>query len=188
MRHIIRRRARRPSAGTLLGSAALIVACTGAAYASIPASDGTIRGCYAATNGLLLGIPHSKGDTRIVDSAEACRSYEQPITWNQTGQKGDPGAAGEPASALWAVLDGDGTVARSSHVKLGGGTGRGPGGAGSYFVQFDRSILACAYVVSPEGAATAARILGEPSNTQIQVSTTNASGPVDSTVHVAVFC
>lgn len=55
----------------------------GAAYASIPGPDGRIHACYASTNGIWLGVPHSKGDVRIVDSAEACRSYEKAISWTQ---------------------------------------------------------------------------------------------------------
>jgi hypothetical protein len=68
-----------------------VLAAVGVGYAAIPGTDGQIKGCYATTNGLLLGIPHSKGDTRIVDSGEACRSYETAIAWNQ---QGSPGAAG----------------------------------------------------------------------------------------------
>lgn len=63
------------------------LAAVGVGYAAIPGSDGVIKGCYATTNGLLLGIPHSKGDTRIVDSAEACRSYETPLSWSQQGPR-----------------------------------------------------------------------------------------------------
>lgn len=70
------------------------LAAVGVGYAAIPGNDGVIKGCYATTNGLLLGIPHSKGDTRIVDSAEACRSYETPLSWSQQGPKGDPGPQG----------------------------------------------------------------------------------------------
>lgn len=77
-----------------VGAAALVMTMGGAAWAAIPAADGTIKGCYARTSGLLLEIPHSKGDVRIVDSAESCRSYEIPITWGERGPKGDPGPAG----------------------------------------------------------------------------------------------
>jgi hypothetical protein len=75
---------------TLLG----VLAAVGVGYAAIPGGDGTIKGCYATSKGLLLGIPHSKGDTRIVDSGEACRSYEKTIAWNQQGPKGDQGDRG----------------------------------------------------------------------------------------------
>lgn len=94
MRTTITRLRRRPSPGTTLAAAAAILVGSGVAYAAIPSGDGTIKGCYATTNGLLLGVPHSKGDTRIVDADEACRSYERAIAWNQQGPKGDTGAAG----------------------------------------------------------------------------------------------
>lgn len=84
------------------GIAISVVALTtmgGMAWAAIPSADGTIKGCYAKTNGLFLGIPYSKGDVRVVDSAESCRSYETLISWNQKGPKGDPGPAGPTGPA-----------------------------------------------------------------------------------------
>jgi hypothetical protein len=42
----------------------------------------------------VLGVPHSKGDLRLVDPAEPCRAYEQSVTWNQQGRPGTPGAPG----------------------------------------------------------------------------------------------
>jgi len=78
----------------LAASVAALVAAGGLAFGAIPAGDGTIKACYATTNGLLLGIPHSKGDVRMIDEAEACRSHEQVISWNQQGPKGDPGPQG----------------------------------------------------------------------------------------------
>jgi hypothetical protein len=80
----------------VLGVAAAVatVGATAVATGAIPAADGTIKACYATTNGVLLGIPHWKGDTRIVDSDESCRSYERALAWNQRGPKGDVGPAG----------------------------------------------------------------------------------------------
>ena len=71
-----------------------LLATVGVGWAAIPGADGQIKGCYATTNGLLLGIPHSRGDVRIVDSAAACRSYEQSVSWSQKGPKGDAGSPG----------------------------------------------------------------------------------------------
>lgn len=83
-----------PSPALAVASAALVAALSGVAVAAIPSAGGSIQGCYALTDGLLLGIPHSKGDTRIVDESATCRSYEKAIAWNQKGLKGDPGSIG----------------------------------------------------------------------------------------------
>lgn len=79
---------------TTLVVAALVAALGGGAYAAIPGGDGSIKACYATTSALLLGIPHSKGDTRIVDEHEACRTYEKPISWSQRGPQGEQGDQG----------------------------------------------------------------------------------------------
>ncbi len=73
---------RRPSPSIIVAVVAVVLAVGGVTYAAIPASDGTLHACYAQTNGLLLGIPHSKGDLRLVDEDEACRNYEQPVSWD----------------------------------------------------------------------------------------------------------
>jgi hypothetical protein len=89
----LRRRLRRPSPGTALGFIALAVVLGGVASAAIPAADGKIKACYAKTGGLLT----SKGDVRLVDENEACRSSETAISWNQKGPKGDPCLPSDPA-------------------------------------------------------------------------------------------
>lgn len=83
---------RRPVAGALVALGVLALALFGVSYAAIPGSDGVVNGCYAKTDGLLLG--HSKGDLRVVDSGESCRSYEIALSWNQQGLKGAPGPQG----------------------------------------------------------------------------------------------
>ena len=50
----------------------------GFAWATIPAANGSIRACYQKTDGQL----------RVIDSTEACRTSEIPISWNQTGPQG----------------------------------------------------------------------------------------------------
>ena len=77
-----------------------IVAAGGIGYAAIPAADGQVKGCYAKTNGLLLGIPHSKGDLRIVDEDEACRSYETTSSGTRwaSGVTPEPPAPGAPSA------------------------------------------------------------------------------------------
>jgi hypothetical protein len=90
----LRARLRRPSPATAIALIALSVAMGGVAYASIPDSGGVFHGCYATTEGLVLGIPHTKGETRLVQPGEACRSYEQAVSWNQQGTPGTNGVSG----------------------------------------------------------------------------------------------
>lgn len=88
-----------------VGAGVLVLAAAGTvAYAAIPSSDGTISACYATQdapkpllNVSLGGTPaaYAKGDVRIVQTGEQCRSYEVPIAWSQHGIKGDPGPRGE---------------------------------------------------------------------------------------------
>jgi hypothetical protein len=82
-----------------------IVAAGGIGYAAIPGADGQIKACYATSNGLLLGIPHSKGDMRVIDEGETCRAYETTLRWNQKGVKGDAGPVG-PAGPAGPAGDG----------------------------------------------------------------------------------
>jgi type VI secretion system secreted protein Hcp len=61
------------------------------AVASIPATDGTVNGCYV-TSGIL------KGALRVVDAPTDCTRFETAIKWNQKGQDGLPGAPGAPGA------------------------------------------------------------------------------------------
>lgn len=69
-----------------LGAGAILVVSVGVAYAAIPASNGTINGCYSG----------GQGQLRVIDaeSGETCKSNETAISWNQQGPQGIPGAIG----------------------------------------------------------------------------------------------
>jgi hypothetical protein len=56
----------------------------GVAYASIPAPDGTINGCYKNSTGMLITI----------DSSASCPSGYTALNWSQTGPQGPAGATG----------------------------------------------------------------------------------------------
>lgn len=56
---------------------------TGVAYASIPAPDGTIHGCYKNSTGMLITI----------DSSASCPTGYTALNWSQTGPPG-PSTAG----------------------------------------------------------------------------------------------
>lgn len=61
-----------------------------AVQAAIPDSHGVIHGCYGKS-----GTP-SKGQLRVRDASqgEQCRSYENPLDWNATGEAGATGPTG----------------------------------------------------------------------------------------------
>ncbi|MFL6157936.1 MAG: hypothetical protein ACJ72D_17730 [Marmoricola sp.] len=172
----------RKQAAILTAGFAALGAIGTVAYAAIPSADGTFAGCVAKTNGLFLAIPHNKGDLRVVDATEACRSYESRVSWNQQGTPGQPGAS---AAAVWAVINPDGTVARGSHV-----IDSFRGQAGLYFVEFDRRIDNCAFSVTPDGTRLAGTTLSTPSQTQVEafVHNTDTGQGTDGQVSVAVFC
>ncbi|MGH3071173.1 MAG: hypothetical protein ACRDNB_02740 [Gaiellaceae bacterium] len=74
---------------TLMGAAAGALAATviagGVAWATIPAADGVIHGCYQK----------EEGNLRVVDNTVAsCRPAEVAISWSQTGPQGSQGPAG----------------------------------------------------------------------------------------------
>jgi hypothetical protein len=73
----------------LLGAVAT-VALAGTAYATIPAGDGVIQGCYAKSGGTL----------RVIDaSVTNCKAGETALNWSQQGVPGPTGDPGEPGPA-----------------------------------------------------------------------------------------
>ena len=101
-------------------AAPLVVALgagTAVAIAAIPASDGTIHGCYAPTTATSPTLP---GELRIVDEGVNCASTEQTLTFNQQGPAGPQGDPGPPGDS--------GTGTDTS----GGGGGFGSGGASPF--------------------------------------------------------
>ena len=69
---------------TGLVTTALLTVAAIVAVASIPASDGTINGCYKNGNGALS----------VIDSAATCPNGTTPLNWNQTGLQGPAGPEG----------------------------------------------------------------------------------------------
>jgi type VI secretion system Hcp family effector len=96
-----------------LPAAVALGAGTAVAIAAIPASDGTIHGCYAPTNAVSPTLP---GELRIVDEGVNCAAGEQTLTFNQQGPVGPPGPQGDP-----------GPPGDSGSGGSGGSTGSGGG-------------------------------------------------------------
>jgi hypothetical protein len=67
---------------------AALMTAGGVAYATIPASDGTINGCYRTAAG------DNQGQLRIVDNGSSCRSNETAIQFSQQGIAGPAGPTG----------------------------------------------------------------------------------------------
>lgn len=156
--------------------AVALTAMGGVAWAAIPAADGTVRGCYAVSNGLLLGIPHSKGDVRVVDSGESCRSYETLITWSQRGPKGDTGSTG-PTGPI-GPIGAQGVAGPVGPVGPAGSTGAtGPSGpAGSAGPAGGTGLAGPAGPIGPQGPAGAA---GGLSGYQVVTATGGGSEQFD---------
>jgi hypothetical protein len=72
----------RPTPAMVVALVALLIACSGAAFAAIPSSSGTITACYTAT-----------GSLRVIDpeAGQACRSAETQLSWKDgiTGKVAD---------------------------------------------------------------------------------------------------
>ncbi|MEO3859121.1 hypothetical protein [Acrocarpospora sp. B8E8] len=80
--------ARKRSLG-VLAAAGILILGGGAAYAAVPAEE--FHGCVGKLTGSL----------RVIDPAknQRCLALETPITWNQTGPAGVPGATGPAGPA-----------------------------------------------------------------------------------------
>jgi len=74
----------RAKAITAAAAAGGVLLVGSVAYATIPAADGTIHGCYNTTSGVL----------RAVEAGATCRNGEQPLAWSQTGPPGPQGPTG----------------------------------------------------------------------------------------------
>lgn len=156
----------RPTPAVAIAVTALVVATTGVAVAAIPGGRGEITGCYA-TKTSLLGLTHSKGDMRIIDEADSCRSYETALTWNRTGPQGptgpqgNTGAVGAPGPAGATGQAGDrgpqgqsGAVGPQGDAGLQGPQGdKGDPGASGGLAGYERVSKTTTFQTDNEGQA-----------------------------------
>jgi Collagen triple helix repeat (20 copies) len=76
----------------LVAAAALaVLAAAGVAYATIPSAGGVYTACELKGVGTIRLIDPSVGGSSLLGR---CTSFEQQISWNQTGQTGPAGATG----------------------------------------------------------------------------------------------
>src|SRR5258708_23869827 len=94
--------------GILIGITALVLTAGGAiAYASIPAPNGTIDGCYKTSG-------PAQGALIIIDSTATCPSGTAALNWNQTGPQGPAG----PAPPGPGGLGGGGLYGRAAPARV----------------------------------------------------------------------
>jgi hypothetical protein len=148
------------------------------ALATIPDSNGVIHGCYLNKDGALRVID---------DSASSCRPGETPLDWSQSGPpgpQGEQGPPGAPATALWALVDSDGTLLAGSGVPSVSHIGQG-----EYLVEFDETVQLCAGVATPWYPALAAAVADVAVQPQTKsVAIGGSDGLHDSRFQIAVFC
>lgn len=109
-----------------------------------------------------------------------------------SGPKGDTGAPGAPATALWAVINGDGTKARASSAFVSSSRT----GFGDYKIIWDRDVSQCAWVatVNVLGFNGFVGVQQGPDSQTVrylvyrQFPPDNHFGTDDLPVHAAVFC
>jgi hypothetical protein len=133
---------RRPS--LVLIVIAVTLGAGGIAVATIPDSGGIIHGCFK----------NRTGDLRVIDTEaqppEACTARETPLSWNQQGPKGEPGAPGGGGAHAHVLADGTLDAARStagismSRVQFGPESGFFP------VYCFDLPVQADNVVATPE--------------------------------------
>jgi hypothetical protein len=125
----------------------------------------------------------------IAPVGDAC----QPQAGGAPGPTGPQGPPGDPATALWAVVNLDGTLARGSGAVS---SARLDPGFGTYEVIFDRDVTGCAYVASAgqasSGVAPDAFLSTSPRNGNANGvfldARTSAGASVGNPFHLAVFC
>src|SRR5258708_28352907 len=102
--------------GILIGITALVLTAGGAiAYASIPAPNGTIDGCYKTSG-------PAQGALIIIDSTATCPSGTAALNWNQTGPQGPAG----PAPPGPGGVGGGGCSGGAAPVRVGNKPPGGP--------------------------------------------------------------
>jgi hypothetical protein len=140
----------------------------------------------AATGSFYLTV---SGDG-ITPAGDACQLQAGGAP-GETGPQGPPGDPGAPATALWAVVNADASLARGS-----GAVSTASLAFGTYEVLFDRNVSACAYMgsagpasggVPPDAFVTVAPRNGNVNGVFVDVRT-SAGASVANPFHLAVFC
>jgi hypothetical protein len=143
------------------------------------------------------------GTTRIVSRTAKCKKGEKKLSWGTQGPAGknggrgatgSKGETGPAATALWAVVEFNGTFVR-------GGTGAVSSTSiiatpSHYIVTFNRDVTKCAYVATPASTNTTLPPVGfisvgsqegNPGGVFVETFTSKAE-PQQESFDLAVFC
>jgi hypothetical protein len=175
----------RPSPALIVACVALLVALGGTSVAAVKA----------------LAPRNSVGSAQVINKSLLPIDFKTPPKGprgpagpagpaGSAGPAGPAGPAGASATALWAVVDIAGALARNKGVassqKLG---------TGDYLVTFNQDVSGCSYVASI-GGPTTSNVPGEISPAQrtgvaaaVEVETYSSAGAnADRAFYLAVFC
>jgi hypothetical protein len=151
-----------------------------------------------ATKQVLAGQQGPQGKTGPQGPKGARGAQGATGATGKTGPQGVKGDAGAPATALWAVIEGN-TKPQPTFVNKTPaviGVERLGGTPGAYTVLFDRDVSTCAYsvtaadVVTMISAETAKFTESKPNGVSIQANAWGDKEPplVDTRFSIAVFC
>jgi hypothetical protein len=184
---------------SIKGRATVVLAAVGAlmiaALAMAPQSQAsTVYAC----------VKTKSGTPRIVSKKAKCRKGEKKLSWGTQGPAGQNGAAGATgakgetgaaATALWAVVEFNGTLVR-------GGSGAVSSTSivatpSHYIVTFNRDVTKCAYIAAPAsnvattfppiGFIGVAPAEGNPDGVFVKTETSGGAEQQES-FDLAVFC
>jgi hypothetical protein len=159
----------------VMATIAVFIALSGASYAAFKLPKNSVGTKQLKKNAVTS--PKVKDHSLIASDFKEGQLPE--------GKQGPKGEAGTPATALWAVLNPDGTLAAGSHVLVSGG--KEP-----YSVTFDRDVSKCALVASPNGpyaqVVVSSVVSGGGGEVSIDVISRETGSYATDQVSVAAFC
>jgi hypothetical protein len=195
-------RAVRPSPAIVIATIALLVALAGTGYAATSLPRNSVGNAQLQNNSVTTSKVKNRSLLKIDFAANQVPSGPRGLK-GSVGPPGPPGAAGARgptgaagaagtagSAAAWAVINPVGTLARGSGVLSVSHTS-----TGTYRIQFNKNISACAWLATIGSATTITSFgfieteLSTGTTDTVHVETRDISGlPADRGFHLAVFC
>jgi hypothetical protein len=128
---------RLPAPATVISLAALFISLSGVGYAAGVLPRGSV-GTVQLRDNAVVSAKVRNGSLLATDFAQ---DQLQP---GPEGPAGPAGPPGEPATKLWAVVNANGKLLRTSHATAVTVKSGSP-----YLVKFDQDVSACAVIATP---------------------------------------